>query len=59
VSGKPREPQASARFANSASGTVHVLLNASGISETSIFMTVEYPIIKQKGVEIIYHLIGR
>jgi len=53
---RPLWEKASARFANSASGTVHVFLNPSGISETSIFMTVEYPIIKQKGVEIIFHL---
>src|SRR5690606_35796909 len=54
---RPLWEKASANFANSATGKVHVFLKVSGISETSIFMTVEYPIIKQKGVEIIYYLI--
>ena len=47
----------SAAFAKSTSGTVHVFQNARSISVNSVWGTIEYPILKQKGVKIIYHLI--
>ena len=55
----PLWDKASASFAQSASGQVHVFLNATGISETSVFMRIEYQILKEKGIDMIFHLVGK
>lgn len=47
----------SAAYARGAKGTVHVFHNSGGISLRSAWGTVEYPILNQNGVNIIYHLI--
>lgn len=44
-------------FAKGAVGPVHVFQNASAIGAKSVWGTIEYGILKEKGAEIIYHLI--
>lgn len=55
---KPLWEKASTQFVQSADGTVHAFLNSSGISDTSIFMTIEYNILKETGQEIVFHLVN-
>jgi hypothetical protein len=55
----PLWDKASASFAQSASGQVHVFLNSTGISDTSVFMRIEYQILKEKGINMIFHLVGK
>lgn len=54
----PLWDKASARFVQGTNGQVNVFLNASGISDTSVFMRIEYQILKEKGIEIIFHLVN-
>jgi len=49
---------ASSRFVQGTVSQVHVFLNSAGISDTSVFMRIEYQELKQKGVEIVYHLLN-
>lgn len=53
----PMWQRMSAVFAKGSSGTIHVFQNAEKIGAKSVWGTVEYPIIKEKGLDIIYHLI--
>ena len=52
---KPLWQKASISFAKGAQGTVHVFHNTGGINVKSIWGTIEYPILKNKGTNIIYH----
>ena len=53
----PMWQRLSAVYAKGAKGTVHVFHNANGVRLESVWTTVEYPILKQNGVEIVYHLV--
>lgn len=55
---KPLWDSASLRFVQGAGNQVHVFLNSAGISDTSVFMRIEYEYLKQKGVELIFHLVN-
>ena len=48
---------ASEQFAKSANGTVHVFLNASGIRFESTFLTIEYWILREMGIDMVFHFI--
>jgi len=53
---RPLWEKASAEFAKDAAGTVHIFQNATeGVKVTSTFVTKEYPILKNNGVEMIFH----
>ena len=54
---KPLFDAASEQFARSANGTVHIFLNASGIRFESTFLTVEYWILKEMGINMVFHFI--
>ena len=54
---KPLWQRASASFAKGASGTVNVFQNAGGIGTKSVWGTIEYPILKTRGTNIIYHIV--
>ena len=54
---EPLWKEASAGFANSASGDAHVFQRASGVSTNSIWGNVEYQILKEKGIDVVYHVI--
>ena len=43
-------------YAKGAKGTIHVFQNSRGVGINSVWRTVEYPILKQNGVNIIYHI---
>ncbi len=47
----------SGAFAKGVKGPVHVFQNEGGIGIGSVWGTIEYPILKQKGIDIIYHVI--
>ncbi|HKK61083.1 MAG TPA: RHS repeat-associated core domain-containing protein, partial [Bacteroidales bacterium] len=47
----------STAYAKGAKGTVHVFHNSRGIGTNSVWRTIEYPILKQNGVNIIYHVV--
>lgn len=51
---------ASANFANQVSNgsTVFAMQNINGVSITSTWATIEYPILEKKAIEIIYEIIG-
>ena len=53
----PMWQRLSTQFAKGAKGTVHVFQNAGGINVKSVWGTIEYPILKQNGVNIIYHTV--
>lgn len=53
----PMWQRISLQFAKGANGTTHVFQNAGGISVKSVWGTVEYPILQQKNIKIIYHTI--
>lgn len=53
----PMWQRLSSQFAKGANGTAHVFQNEGGIGVKSVWGTVEYPILKQNGVNIIYHTI--
>lgn len=55
---KPMWEQASADFASGARGTVHVFHSAAGVSMNSVWRTVEYPILQDNGVNMIFHTVG-
>ncbi len=55
---KPLFDAASEQFAKSASGTVHIFLNASGIRFESTFLTIEYWILREMGVNMVFHFIN-
>lgn len=44
-------------YAKGAKGTIHVFQNSRGVGINSVWGTVEYPILKQNGVNIIYHIV--
>ena len=48
----------SLRFVQGAGNQVHVFLDSSGISDTSVFMRIEYQYLRERGVQIIFHLIN-
>ena len=54
---KPLFDAASEQFARSANGTVHIFLNASGIRFESTFLTVEYWILREMGINMVFHFI--
>jgi len=54
---KPLWEAASAEFAQGATGTVNVFLNAAGIDPESIWLTIEEPILIENGVKIIRHFV--
>lgn len=51
----PMWQRISCQFAKGAEGSVHVFQNSGGIGVKSVWGTIEYPILKQNGVNIIYH----
>lgn len=53
----PMWKRLSTQFAKGATGTVHVFQKAGGINVKSVWGTIEYPILKQNGVNIIYHTV--
>lgn len=53
---KPIWEKASSSFARSAEGEVHVFHSVKGVRTQSVWATKEYPILREKGNEIIYHL---
>lgn len=53
----PMWQRLSTQFARGANATVHVFQNAGGIGLKSIWGKVEYPILQQNGVNIIYHIV--
>lgn len=55
---QPLWDAASLRFVQGAGKQVHVFLNSAGISDTSVFMRIEYQYLKEKGVELIFHLVN-
>jgi RHS repeat-associated protein len=55
IEAAPHWLKASTKFAKEAEGEVHVFLNKTGISPTSVWNTVEKPILEAKGVKIVYH----
>ena len=54
---KPLWQAASAQFARSATDVVHVFLNASGINFESTFLTIEYWILRDLGIEMVFHFV--
>ncbi|MBO5417424.1 MAG: hypothetical protein J6A50_02325 [Clostridia bacterium] len=54
---KPLFDAASEQFARSANETVHIFLNASGIRFESTFLTVEYWILREMGINMVFHFI--
>jgi|LSQX01.1.fsa_nt_gb hypothetical protein len=54
---RPLWENASAVFVRSAQGEIHIFLNAQGISDLSIFYTVEWSICKELGLRIIWHFV--
>lgn len=54
---KPLFDAASEQFAMSAKGTVHVFLNASGIRFESTFLTIEYWVLREMGINMVFHFI--
>jgi hypothetical protein len=50
----PLWDKASARFVGGADGVIHAFLNYRGISDTSVFMRIEYEIAKEQGLEIYF-----
>jgi len=53
----PMWKRLSTQFAKGANGTVHVFQNAGGINIESVWGTVEYQILKQNRVNVIYHIV--
>lgn len=53
----PMWKRLSSQFAKGANGSVHVFQNSGGIGVKSVWGTFEYPILKQNGVNIIYHTV--
>src|SRR5699024_845844 len=53
---KPTWEKASSSFAKSAEGDVHVFQSVKGVRTQSVWATKEYPILREKGNEIIYHV---
>lgn len=51
----PMWQRISTQFAKGAEGSVHVFQNSAGVGVKSVWGAVEYPILKQNGVNIIYH----
>lgn len=54
---KPLWQASSQQFAKTGKGVVHVFLNASGINFESTFLTIEYWILRDLGVQMVFHLI--
>ena len=54
---KPLWQAASQQFAKTGKGVVHVFLNASGINFESTFLTIEYWILRDLGVQMVFHLV--
>ncbi len=54
---KPLWDAASEQFAKSASNVVHVFINSSGINFESTFLTIEYWIVRELGVELVIHFV--
>ena len=52
----PMWQRLSTQFAKDAKGIVHVFHNAGGIGINSTWGTIEYPILRSNGVNIIYHI---
>jgi RHS repeat-associated protein len=48
---------ASSSFAKSADGTVHVFLNQKGINFQSTFLRIEYWILRNKGIRMVFHYV--
>lgn len=44
-------------YANGSKGTVHVFQNSQGVGINSVWRTIEYPILKKNGVNIIYNIV--
>jgi hypothetical protein len=53
----PLWDKASARFVRGADGVIHAFLNSQGISDTSVFMRIEYEIAKERGLKMVFHLV--
>ena len=53
----PLWDKTSARFVSGADGVIHAFLNSQGISDTSVFMRIEYEIAKERGLKVIFHLV--
>ena len=53
----PMWQRLSAQFAKGADGTVHVFHNSGGIGINSVWGTIEYPILRSNGINIIFHII--
>ncbi len=53
----PLWDKASARFVRGADGVIHAFLNSQGISDTSVFMRIEYEIAKERSLKMIFHLV--
>jgi hypothetical protein len=49
--------KASAQFVIGADGTVLAFLNSQGISDTSVFMRIEYELAKEHGINLVFHLV--
>ena len=54
---KPLWDAASEQFARTGKGVVHFFLNASGIDFESTFLTIEYWIVRDLGLEMVFHFI--
>jgi RHS repeat-associated protein len=54
---KPMWERISRTYAQGVNGNVHVFQNSGGIGMTSVWGKVEYQILKENGVNIIYHII--
>ncbi len=53
----PMWQRLSATYAEGAYGSVHVFQNAGGIGVKSVWGSIEYPILQQNGVNIIFHIV--
>lgn len=54
---RPLWQAASEQFAKTGQGVVHVFINSSGINFESTFLTIEYWIVRDLGINIVIHLI--
>ena len=54
---KPLWQAASQQFAKTGKGVVHVFLNASGKNFESTFLTIEYWILRDLGVQMVFYLV--
>ncbi len=54
---RPLWDNASARFVMGSDGAIHAFLNSQGISDTSVFIRIEYEIAKDRGIQMIFHLV--